>query len=85
MLIIPGQRGKDFCDRNVGLTRREWMRVGAIGLGGLTLPQLLALQARATPSAMPVRAKVDASRFAFSVSVTSTVCAGALAVEAFSK
>ncbi len=39
------------------LTRREWLRAGAIGLGGLTLPQLLAQQARATPSAKPAKAK----------------------------
>jgi hypothetical protein len=39
------------------LTRREWIRVGAIGLGGLTLPQLLAQQARATPSVKPGKAK----------------------------
>jgi hypothetical protein len=39
------------------LTRREWMRVGAIGLGGLTLPQLLAQQARATPSVKKGKAR----------------------------
>jgi hypothetical protein len=33
------------------------MRVGAIGLGGLTLPQLLAQQARATPPGKPGKAK----------------------------
>ncbi len=36
-------------DRFDHLHRREWLRAGAIGLGGLTLPQLLAQQARATP------------------------------------
>src|SRR6478735_4355871 len=30
------------------LNRREWLRAGAIGLGGLTLPQLLAQRASAT-------------------------------------
>ena len=30
--------GRQMCD---GLTRREWLRVGGIGLGGLTLAQLL--------------------------------------------
>ncbi|MBN9518781.1 DUF1501 domain-containing protein, partial [bacterium] len=39
------------------ITRREWVRAGAIGLGGLTLPQLLARRARATPSASPAKAK----------------------------
>jgi hypothetical protein len=38
------------CD---GITRRDALRIGAVGLGGLTLPQLLALesaQAEATPT-----------------------------------
>jgi hypothetical protein len=33
-----------LCD---GLTRREWLRIGGIGLGGLSLPQLLQSQAKA--------------------------------------
>lgn len=36
--------------------RREWLRAGAIGLGGLTLPQLLARRA-AAPIDRPLRAK----------------------------
>lgn len=44
----------DACDR---FTRREWMRVGSIGLGGLTLPQLIQRQAQATPTARPGKAK----------------------------
>ena len=46
-------------DRNVrlcdGITRREWLRIGGIGLGGLTLPSLL--QQRAQAGAKPVKAK----------------------------
>src|SRR4051794_8496355 len=38
MLTLGLPRGIRHCD---GLTRREVMRVGAIGLGGLGLPQLL--------------------------------------------
>src|SRR5438094_2697877 len=39
-------RGTPRCD---GLTRREWLRIGGLGLAGLTLPALLqARQARAT-------------------------------------
>ena len=44
MLQILGA-GNTLCD---GLSRREWLRVGGIGLGGLTLPQLLQARARAS-------------------------------------
>ncbi len=44
-------------DRFDHLHRREWLRAGAIGLGGLTLPQLLAQQACATPSGGKAKAK----------------------------
>ncbi len=37
--------------------RREWLRAGAISLGGLTLPQLLAQRAKASSSAKPAKAK----------------------------
>jgi hypothetical protein len=43
MLRIHGSAPR-LCD---GLTRREWLRIGGIGLGGLTLPHLLRLQAAA--------------------------------------
>src|SRR6478752_1697618 len=35
-------RGSMLCD---GFSRREWLRIGGIGLGGLSLPQLLRSQA----------------------------------------
>src|SRR5437667_12137560 len=41
MLSIRSCQGTRHCD---GLTRRELLRAGAIGLGGLTLPGLLRLQ-----------------------------------------
>src|SRR5437764_735971 len=47
MLVIPGQPGKDLCDRHLGLTRRDLLRVGGSGLLGLTLGKLFDLQARA--------------------------------------
>jgi hypothetical protein len=50
MLSIHTRGGTRHCD---GLTRREILRVGAVGLGGLTLPGLLHLQAA---SAAPRRA-----------------------------
>jgi len=41
MLVIPGQRGKDVCDRNLGPTRRDILRVGGSAMLGLTLGGLL--------------------------------------------
>jgi hypothetical protein len=40
MLTIPATaaRGQRFCD---GLSRRNFIRIGALGMGGLALPQLL--------------------------------------------
>src|SRR5262245_9543371 len=56
MLRIEASRGVRHCD---GLTRRELLRVGAIGLGGVTLPGLLRLPraAAAAPSASPRKGK----------------------------
>ncbi|HXG12525.1 MAG TPA: DUF1501 domain-containing protein [Gemmataceae bacterium] len=47
MLVIPGAKGKDTCD---GITRRELLRVGGSALLGLTLADVLGLQARAGSS-----------------------------------
>ena len=42
MLTLQGpQSSRRHCD---GISRRDMLRIGAIGLGGLTLPQLLALE-----------------------------------------
>src|SRR5690349_2614407 len=40
MLTIPATsaRGQRFCD---GLSRRNFIRIGALGMGGLALPQIL--------------------------------------------
>lgn len=46
MLRLLRQGGR-LCD---GITRREWLRIGGVGLGGLTLPALLRGRARAAPS-----------------------------------
>jgi hypothetical protein len=43
MFNLPDQRRLRFCD---GLSRREVLRVGALGVGGLTLADLLRLQAK---------------------------------------
>ncbi len=44
MLTIPGRVHRGFCD---GLTRRDFLKVGSLALGGLSLPQLLAAEAEA--------------------------------------
>ena len=47
MLSIPGQPGKDVCDKSVGVTRRDIVRVGGSGMLGLSLGGMLQLQAQA--------------------------------------
>jgi hypothetical protein len=44
MLRLEVHEGSKHCD---GITRRDWLRVGALGVGALTLPGLLQLEARA--------------------------------------
>jgi hypothetical protein len=51
MIIVPGQPGKDLCDRHLGITRRSVLRVGGSGLIGMTLGPLL--QLRAASAAAP--------------------------------
>jgi len=46
MLIVPGRPGKDLCDRKLGVTRRDVLRVGGSMMAGVSLAQLL--QAKAT-------------------------------------
>ena len=45
MLTILGQaqRGNRFCD---GLSRRNFLRIGSLAMGGLSLPQLLQAESR---------------------------------------
>jgi hypothetical protein len=44
MLTLRGQVRRGFCD---GLTRRDFLTIGGLALGGLSLPQILAAEARA--------------------------------------
>ncbi len=44
MLVIPGQPGKDICDKHVGITRRDLMRVGGSAMLGLSLGSMLKLR-----------------------------------------
>ena len=38
MLTIPSPSASRFCD---GVARRDFLRIGALGFGGLALPDLL--------------------------------------------
>jgi hypothetical protein len=42
MLTIPGPESRD----GAGMTRRAWLRIGGLGLGGLALPDILRAEAR---------------------------------------
>src|SRR5438045_6455320 len=43
MLTIYGRSNNGFCD---GVSRRNFLKIGALGLGGLALPQLLRAEAQ---------------------------------------
>src|ERR1051325_3304446 len=43
MLTIPGPRSR-YCD---GISRRSWLKMGGLALGGLSLPDILRAQALA--------------------------------------
>ncbi len=44
MLTLRGRASRPFCD---GVSRRDFLKIGGLALGGLALPQLLAAEARA--------------------------------------
>ena len=47
MLRIPGQSGKDLCDRHLQPSRRDILRIGGSGMLALTLGSMFELKARA--------------------------------------
>src|SRR5687768_15247541 len=47
MLCIPGQPGKDLCDSQLGVTRRDILRVGGSAMLGMSLAGILQSQAKA--------------------------------------
>jgi hypothetical protein len=51
MLCIPGQKGKDLCDRHLGMTRRDILRVGGSAFLGMSLGGMLQLKAAQAKSA----------------------------------
>ena len=61
MLSIPGQPGAT-CD---GMSRRELLRVGGAGLLGVSLANLLALEARAEESGSRKKGGATAKNFIF--------------------
>jgi len=50
MLRIEGPAGKDLCDKGLGMTRRDILRVGGSGMLGLSLGSMLQLKAAAAKS-----------------------------------
>jgi hypothetical protein len=55
MLDLPFQQRFRFCD---GLSRRDFLRVGALGVGGLTLADLLRLRAQGGTETRPHKAVI---------------------------
>ncbi|MEM6365596.1 MAG: DUF1501 domain-containing protein, partial [Planctomycetota bacterium] len=51
MLNFKGPNAKDLCDPHLAPTRRAFLRVGSAGMLGLSLPQLMQLQASQAASA----------------------------------
>src|ERR1044071_6913226 len=50
LTFLNGDSGRKYCD---GLSRRSFLRLGALGFGAISLPQLL--RARASAATSPVR------------------------------
>ncbi|MFI4874380.1 MAG: DUF1501 domain-containing protein, partial [Blastopirellula sp. JB062] len=44
MLVIPGRKAKDVCDRHLGPTRRDLLRVGGSAFLGMTLGQAMQMR-----------------------------------------
>jgi hypothetical protein len=59
MLRIIGYPGKDLCDRHLGVTRRDILRVGGSGMLGMTLGTMLQLK---STSASPASANSSPER-----------------------
>ncbi len=51
MIRIPGQPGRDLCDPNRGVTRRDVLRVGGSALLGMTLGSMFQLKGQAAEAA----------------------------------
>jgi uncharacterized protein (DUF1501 family) len=53
MIILPGVAAKDLCDRHLGVTRRDVLRAGGSAMLGLSLADMLRLQAQAATNSDP--------------------------------
>src|SRR6266516_3779713 len=51
MIRLPGGFNTDLCDSHAKMTRRDLLRIGGSSILGLTLGQLLRLNAQASPAA----------------------------------
>lgn len=56
MFRVPGVPGKDLCDKHLGFSRRDILRVGGASMMGLTLNNLLRAQSASAASAPAGRA-----------------------------
>ncbi len=52
MIILPGNPGKDVCDKGLKINRRDLMRIGGSGILGLSLGSMFQLQARAAATGL---------------------------------
>lgn len=57
MIIVPGQSGKDLCDRQLGYSRRDILRVGGSGLLGISLGTLFRLQSASAAEKTETKSK----------------------------
>jgi len=79
MLNLLDPHGLRLCD---GVSRRSWLQVGSLALGGLTLPRLLAAQEKATtpaisPSTSATRQNVSGSAISAANGSANAACSGA--------
>jgi uncharacterized protein (DUF1501 family) len=56
MFRVPGVPGKDLCDKHLGFSRRDILRVGGASMMGLTLNNILRAQSASAASAQVGRA-----------------------------
>src|SRR6266513_2998066 len=74
MFTILGPRStRRHCD---GISRRDFVRIGALGVGGLTLPQLLALESAPGADSKPTRSASDEQKKRHKSLIMIYLCGG---------